>query len=213
MTTATLERIVLPLAVPKEVPEGKGEGDMQTEEALIAGFLSGKPAAEAEFAGEIQRLVRVDVRNNHPSLLPQLPDLEQTAVWRVFKMRRDGHIERICPPLIKLIKFLNDAPARVLKRIRMKEQPLGNWDQMGPSNQEESIRLKELSQITASLPESLKVTILAREAEVKGDGPALHEALGIDRRSADKRLARARKAVLRIARGENPDEATEVEDD
>jgi hypothetical protein len=59
-----------------------------------------------------------------------------------------------------------------------------------------------LLEIAAALPGSTGRTIRAQAAYEMGNGPPLAEVLGIDRRTADLRLARARIAVMRIARGE-----------
>jgi len=184
---------------------------MPSEEELIAGFLSGKPLAEAEFVEVMQRHIRADVRNNFRSLLPQLGDIEQSALLTLCQMRENPReVARICPPIRALSKYLVDAPARVLMRIRKKTEPLGKWDEARAATQEGTQRLKELLDIVSeSLPEGMARTLLAQSAHEMGDGPPLHEALGIDRRSADKRLARARIAVLRISRGDE----LEVEDE
>jgi len=211
MTTDAIERRVDPLA-------GRQEGDMPSEEELIAGFLSRKPAAEAAFVEEMKRHQRADIRNNFPSLMPQMRDLEQSALLKLCQMREDPReVKRICPPIAALTKFLNDAPARVLKRIKktvsltgMKEE---EWEGSHPASQEEGLQLKRMMEIAASLPGGMAKTILAQAAHEMGDGPPLHEVLALDRRTADKRLARARIAVLRIARGETLGDETEVEDE
>jgi hypothetical protein len=216
MTTIAIQRIVVFAAQP-EAREGRGEGAMSDEEGLIAGFLSGKPAAEAAFIAMYQGKIRAEVYSNCPSLVPYMRDIQQSATLRLCEMRASpSGVKRICPPVSEVVKFTVAAPARVLKRMlkRTKEtEPLKDDDAIGPSNTEASVELKRLLEIALTLPGSLRKTLLARMAHEMGDGPPLPEALGIDRRSADKRLARARAAVLRIARGEGAEGIAEADDE
>ncbi len=173
--------------------------------------------AEADFVRVMQRHMRAEVCNNFPSLLPQLRDLEQSAHLKLCLMREHPQdVKKIRAPIKALVKFLMDAPARVLLRIK-KTEPLGDWDALRPGNQEAAFELKRLLKIATSLGGGMAQTMLAQAAHEMGDGRPLHEVLGVDRRSADKRLARARIAVLQIARGEPPrveiEGETEVEDE
>ena len=185
---------------------------MPSDEELIAGFLSGKPQAEAEFVKVFQGHARAEVGSNFPSQWPHVGDLVQSALLKVCEMRK-REPERIRPPMSELVKFTVAAPAMVLKRAKKMEPLPKRWDRSVPSTQEAAFESKRLLEIAMSLPERMAKTILAHLAHQMGDGPPLHEALGVDRRVSDKRLARARIAILRITRGEDVGEALEVEDE
>jgi hypothetical protein len=70
---------------------------------------------------------------------------------------------------------------------------------LGP--EEAAFEFKRLLAIAVSLPRGMAATMLCQAGFVTGEGPALHEALGIDERSARRRLARAQDAVLELAEG------------
>jgi hypothetical protein len=127
-------------------------------------------------------------------------------------MRRDEP-ERICPPMLELVKFAVAAPAMVLKRAKKMEPLPKRWDKPMAPTQDAAFEWKRLLEIATGLPEQMGKTLLAYLAYQMGDGPPLHEALGLERRVAEKRLARAKRAVRRIALGEDIGEGLEVEDD
>jgi len=185
---------------------------MPSDEELIAGFLSGKPQAEAEFVKVFQGHVRAEVGSNFPSQWPHVRDLVQSALLKVCKMRK-YEPDKIRPPISELVKFAVAAPAMALKRAKKMEPMPKRWDQPAPSNQEAAFEWKRLLEIVGALPEQMGRTMLAYLAYQMGDGPPLHEALGVERRVAEKRLARAKKAVRHIALGEDTGEGLEVEDD
>jgi hypothetical protein len=176
-------------------PEQEGE--------LIAGFLSGKPLLEQAFLDALRPHLRRQLRGRTPDRWPDVEDVEQSAILRLCQMRRseEGR-KRLCPLLSELAAFIMKAPvARFFERAR-KTLPLKDWDRAQPPNQEAAYELKRLMAISVSLPRSLAATIMCQVGLVMGDGPALHEALGIDERSARRRLARAQDAVLAMAEGE-----------
>jgi hypothetical protein len=178
-----------------ESPEGEAE--------LIAGFLSRQPLLERSFLQRFRPWLREEIRGNFQSLWPQLADLEQSALMRLCEMREPpANGKDIRSPLKALAKYLVNAPARVLKRER---KPLGlrSWDGATASTQEASSDLKHLLEIAASLPRGMAKTVLAKAAYEMGEAPPLHEQLGIDVRSAGRRLSRAQNAVMAIAQGED----------
>jgi hypothetical protein len=185
---------------------------MPSDEELIAGFLSGKPQAEAEFVEVFQRHARAEVGSNFPSLWPHVRDLVQSACLVVCKLRK-YEPEKVRAPMRELVKFAVAAPAMALKRARKMEPLPKRWDQSVPATQEAAFETKRLLEIAGSLPERMGKTILAYLAYQMGDGPPLHAALGVERRVAEKRLARAKRAVRHIAMGEDIEEVLEVEDD
>jgi len=195
---------------PVGVEAEKGTGKMKRQQELIDGFLSRDPVAEARFVEELQKFLRIEVRSNYPAQWSELSDLQQSALLKVCEMRENPRAaELITPPFQDLAKRLAELPARKEKRVK-------HWPSLKPSqeppvasNQEEAVTLKEMAEIAASLPRGMAKTMLAQEAFVAGDGPALEEALGTDKRSARRRLARAQEAVILIATGED----VEVEDE
>ncbi len=85
---------------------------------------------------------------------------------------------------------------------KKKTVSLKGWDAAVPPNQEAAFELRRLMRISGSLPRQMAATIMCQAAFVMGEGPPLHEALGIDERSAQRRLARAQSAVVALAEGE-----------
>ena len=126
------------------------------------------------------------------------------ALELTCRTNSDQRPKRLQLPLRELAKYLIDAPARVLRRYKPWVK-LEDWHLIGRSNQEAALRLNELFEIAAELPRGMSETLKLQTDFVRGLGPPLHEALGIDERSAQRRLFRAQKACLRIARGDEPD--------
>ena len=164
-----------------------GMGKWEREQELIDGFLSRVPAAETAFVVYFQKLLRMEVRSNHPKLVRHLADLEQSALVKVCELRDDPKmLERICPPLSELAKFAADAPAR--KEARVKRWPTLNpknptHDGTVVSNQERAVELQRDPDTPSSLPRGMAKTMLAHEAAVTGDGPTVAEALWGQRRT------------------------------
>ena len=169
--------------------------------ALIERFLAGDPMAELELVSELRPLLRRDMRMNWSGLWPYMQDLRQEAFAVLWAKRKtpEGRAE-IRPPLEELAKRLLEFPARKLLREK-KPLPLGDWDAPRDGNQEAAYELHRLLAISANLPRGMSETILAHVAHLTGEGPELHEALGIDRNAARMRLCRAQAAVMRIAGG------------
>ena len=162
---------------------------MPREEDLIAGFLSGKPQAEAEFVKVFTGYARAEVGSNFPSQWVHVQDLVQSAFLKVCKMRKHEP-EKISPSDVGTREVRGrGAGLMALKRAKKMEPMPKRWDQPAPSNQEAVFEAKRLLEIATSLPEQMAKTILAHLAYQMGDGPPLHEALGVDRRVSDKRLA------------------------
>jgi hypothetical protein len=176
---------------------------------LIAGFLSRKPAAETSFFDEFRPHVHRWVSGHFPDRWQEYADLEQSAMLRVCELRetKEGRT-RLTPPFSELAQFAAEAPARKLAREK-KSVPLQDWDASQPPNQETAFEFRRLLAIAVTLPRGMAATMLAQAGFVTGEGPALHEALGIDERSARRRLARAQDAVIEIAEGGK----AELEDD
>jgi hypothetical protein len=190
-----------------------GSGSPESEGDLVAGFLSRKPAAEATFVGELKQRLRAEICGNFPSLWPELRDLEQSALLRLCQMRENPReAGEIRPPLAALAKFLVDAPARLLLR-RKKPLALQSWDGAQASSQEAAADLAQLLQIAAGLPRGMAKTVLAHAAHELGEGPPVEEVLGLDRRTAQRRLWHAQAVVLRIACGEQIPEHAEARDE
>ncbi len=183
----------------------------EEELALIAGFLSRKPFAEERFFDAFRPHLRNRMRGRFPDRLQDLEDVEQAALLpgcaRCARPRR-GRGNKLQPPLWELAKLAFDAPAAMSTRVK-KLLPLKDWDRAVPANQEAAFELKRLLAIAVSLPRGMASTMLFQAGFVMGDGPALHEALGIDERSARRRLARAQDAVIELAEGGK----VELEDD
>ncbi len=194
-----------------------GMGKWEREQELIDGFLSRVPAAETAFVVYFQKLLRMEVRSNHPKLVRHLADLEQSALVKVCELRDDPKmLERICPPLSELAKFAADAPAR--KEARVKRWPTLNpknptHDGTVVSNQERAVELSEILDIAESLPRGMAKTMLAHEAAVTGDGPTVAEALGVSPDNARRRVGRALAAVVRIADGQDVELPQEDDDE
>ena len=181
----------------------------EEELALIAGFLSRKPLAEVSFFDAVRPVIRRLVRRHFPERCQDVDDVEQSALLRVCELREtEAGKKRLEPPIWALAEFAVEPPARMLSRTK-KLLPLKDWDRAVPPNQEAAFELKRLLAISVSLPRGMASTILAQAGFVTGDGPALHEALGIDERSARRRLARAQDAVIEMAEGGE----MEMEDD
>jgi len=180
---------------------------MEREQELIDGFLSRRAEAEKVFVAYFQKLLRMEIGSNHPKLLHSLADLEQEALVRVCELRDNPKkVWRICTPLSELAKFAADAPARRLARVK-------RWPSLDPrnkkhdrpvvSNQLAALELKEMIEIAESLPRGMARTMLAHEAHEAGEGPPLAEALGVSSDNARRRLARAQRAAIDIAAGED----------
>jgi len=141
------------------------------------------------------------VRRHFPERWQDVDDVEQSALLRVCELREtEAGKKRLRPPIWELAEFAVEPPARMLSRTK-KTLPLKDWDRGVPPNQEAAFELKRLLAISVSLPRGMASTMLAQAGFVTGEGPALHEALDIDERSARRRLARAQDAVIEIAEG------------
>jgi hypothetical protein len=173
----------------------------EEELALIAGFLSRKPLAEVSFFDAVRPLIQRLVRRHFPERWQDVDDVEQSALLRVCELREtEAGRKQLLPPLWALAELAVEPPARMLSRTK-KLLPLKDWDRAVPPNQETAFEFRRLLAIAVSLPRGMASTMLAQAGFVTGEGPALHEALGIDERSARRRLARAQDAVIEIAEG------------
>ena len=188
----------------------------EQEQELIDGFLSRKPAAETKLVVELQRRMRVHVAKYSPRIWREMADLQQSGLLRLCEMRENPEeVALIQPPIWELVRFLLVAPSRKAQRAKPWVRLKRKHDRLVTSkpNQVEALELKELAEIAESLPRGMARTMLAQEALMAGDGPPLDEALGIDARSARRRLARAQDAVMAIALGENVEIEKEDEDE
>jgi hypothetical protein len=183
------------------VPATSEKRTREEELELIAGFLSRKPLAEVSFLDAVRPLIRGQARRHFPERWQEVDDVEQSALLRVCELREtEAGRKHLCPWLRELAKLAVDAPVAVLFRAK-KTLPLKDWDRAVPPNQEAAFELKRLLKIAVSLPRGMAATMLAQAGFVTGEGPALHEALDVDERSARRRLARAQDAVIEIAEG------------
>ncbi len=184
------------------------------EAELLERFLAREPMAELTLVSVMRPLFRLEVRRHWQGQLAHMHDLRQGALLALWE-RRDSEEGRrsIRPPLAPLAKALIEHLARKLHRspkifqLREQEEPAT------PSSQEPMFELKRLLAISAALPRKMSETMAAHAAHMLGEGPPLHEALGIDRETARKRLTRAQAAVHRIAEGEKDEVQDESEDE
>ncbi len=141
------------------------------------------------------------MRGRLPERCADVDDVEQSALLRICELRETkAGQKQLQPPLWALAKLAFDAPAAMLTRAK-KWLPLKDWDRAVPPNQDAAFELGRLLKIAVSLPRGMAATMLCQASFVTGEGPALHEALGTDERSARRRLARAQDAVIEIAEG------------
>jgi hypothetical protein len=187
---------------------------MERDQELIDGFLSRKPAAETEFVIELERCLQAEIRTYSPNLWPELSDLVQSALLKVCKLReKPATAQKIQPPIPALARWLMMEPASKEKRVKHWPRLKKSQEPAVGANQESAVTLKEMLEIAVSLPRGMAKTMLAYEAHLAGEGPALPEALGAETRTARRRLVRAQAAVIRIALGEDVEITEEDQDE
>jgi DNA-directed RNA polymerase specialized sigma24 family protein len=178
--------------------------DLARESVLLAGFISGAPAAELAFVNEFRPTLRAEVSDNWPKLMCHLDDLQQEALVRLIELRQSG--EPLSPPLAALAKRLIDTLARKLTRERRRSSAEAPEVPVAPM-QEVVFETRRLLRLACSLPEDQASVLMKHAAYAAGEGPALDVALGVTEKVARERLRRAQAAVARLALGEESEGA------
>ena len=165
---------------------------------LLAGFLARRPAAQNAFIELLRPLFRQEIRRDFPSLMPHSEDLQQSALLKLCELREDPvEVVRIRLPLDELVKYLMNAPARVLMRSGKKARvslELQDWDASSQGNQEDATYVRELWRLIARLPFKLGRTPAAsRRARVRRRS-------GASRRFSESRRTPARRKIAWMPR-------------
>jgi hypothetical protein len=182
------------------------ESNPQLEAELAKGFLERKPAAESAFIERLRPYMRQVIRGRFPSLWRWSEDLQQSALLRLCELRADpSKVDRIRPPLEPLAVYLVDPPARLMLKSKKRfggAVEVREWDASHAPNQQNLAYLKELWRLLPRLSFNHARTLQIHAAHEVGDGPSLHEALGITKDAAKRKLLDAQDALLTLSRTE-----------
>jgi hypothetical protein len=189
-------------ALPEENP--------QLEAELIEGFLAKQASEENTFVGMLRPYLRREIRRSHPGLWRSADDLEQSALLRLYELRA-SQAERIRAPCRQLAVFVVDEAAHVVHRsVEWSEPPEDDG-----GDRRDSIPLGKLVELFAiKLDADDAEILLLHAAYMAGDGPPVHEALGITKKRARRQLLKAQDALLDVAGGndELPEEDEESDE-
>jgi hypothetical protein len=176
---------------------------------LCTGFVSRRPAAEIALIERLRPYLRHEIRRQFPSLWRWSEDLQQSAFLKLCQLRQDDP-GKIQPPVDQLAVVLIDMPARVMLRSAKHSRQsvsLKEFDGSVRPDQDASTRLRELFELFASKLDADEASILlVHAAHEMGDGPPLHEVLGITKDGAKRKLLQAQDALLTLSRNEADDE-------
>jgi hypothetical protein len=175
---------------------GQSVDEDKADRELIAGFLARRAAAERSFIARLRPFLRREIRRSFPSLWCSTEDLQQSALLRLCELRT-SHAEKIRAPLVVL------AVSLIAEAVREMGSPeAAQFEELARSHRQASTPRRGLAELFASTLSAEEASVLLlHAAHLVGDGPPLHEALGITRKRARRKLLRAQDALLDVTRG------------
>jgi len=181
------------------------EANPPLDAELCTGFVSWRPAAEIALIERLRPYLRQEIRRQFPSLWRWSEDLQQSAFLKLCELRKSD-AAKIQPPLDELAIILIDTPAQVMLRSAKhmsQSVSLKEFHGRVRPDQDASTRLRELFELFASKLDAGEASILlVHAAHEMGDGPPLHEVLGITKDGAKRKLLQAQDALLTLSRNE-----------